>query len=651
MSDRTLCSLYHTSFLFFFFNQLEKEVLSSWLCLLLLYFTHWFSQIIIIIIMRDFTHLLPPEIVSHVLLYLDQKDSIECMTVCHRWFELFPKYTTPIWNQLNINNKSWRYPNHAMLLCLGSHVKTVSIKFLYTWPILQQLARLNCGIQSLKMVHYDFRYYDMDKWPATLGLFANTLTELVIDYQQYDISLTMLLDTLPALTHLTVELVNTTSTSLIVESSSNNSTVNSHSSNIVYLCLDSLFKFNVRIHPVLRRCPQLKFLLISNFNKKSDHQQHTLSLPEIQTTLDTCPHLQYISTRQINVEYLAQAKKLEKRWIKLSKENIITPSSHSDNNDINHITIGTASQGMENRNKAKNNIVHQVNRGLCEFEFTGDIQQAHMTSILTQSQQTLEHLHFSFVDAEQITHYLLKHEHFPQLKSIELTSLYNLTENIKWIYNDMFHLHYRQIEHLYLDLNGIELQNDRNSTLQELLDHLVEAASQMSKLRYLILDFEYDCYVECNNLDLLVTTTRNNNNNDLRFVILINIPISDKELLALGHLPQLRSLQLWGCDTHRQLTEEGFIAFANVLINKKTNSKIKYMGLHCDDQGKVTDMVLGHLVRIESLKTLRIANNNDITDDGVNLFGKKKKLELNACQSVSPDNSNAIFLNESVANS
>ena len=100
--------------------------------------------------MADFTLFIPPEIFSDILSHVNQVDCIECMAVCRRWGKLIPESGKDIWTELEISKKSWSRFNNAMLECLGTHVKKVSITSCKdSNKILQQLERQKCNIQFL----------------------------------------------------------------------------------------------------------------------------------------------------------------------------------------------------------------------------------------------------------------------------------------------------------------------------------------------------------------------------------------------------------------------------------------------------------------------------------------------------------------------
>ena len=101
--------------------------------------------------MPDFTLFIPSEIISDILSHVNQLDCTEGMIVCRRWYKLVPQYGMHVWKELEISEESsWRRFNNAMLECLGSHVKKISVTSYHNSSyILRRLENQGCHIQSL----------------------------------------------------------------------------------------------------------------------------------------------------------------------------------------------------------------------------------------------------------------------------------------------------------------------------------------------------------------------------------------------------------------------------------------------------------------------------------------------------------------------
>ena len=139
----------------------------------------------------------------------------------------------------------------------------------------------------------------------TIGMFSNTLTELLMDCHPCDVSIPMLLDILPSLTHLTVKfdnIDNNTLSNTEIRSryhQNNNSkrkekqiAVSRHT-NLIFLCLDNALNFDTRILPILQRCPNLKFLLIALDMDRTN----VFDIPAkyIRNAFELCPLIRYIA--------------------------------------------------------------------------------------------------------------------------------------------------------------------------------------------------------------------------------------------------------------------------------------------------------------------------------------------------------------------
>ena len=150
-----------------------------------------------------------------------------------------------------------------------------------------------------------FKGYTFDLERATvfngIELFRKSLKELFIGGTCTNyFSLAVLLDLVPALTHLTVRLysyhdmtINDTNAIMRgrrpnIESNIDDNNVNY---NLVFLCLYSPLRNDLDIEQIARRCPQLKYLLVSE-----PHTYGYLSKSPIEFTniLELCPSIRYI---------------------------------------------------------------------------------------------------------------------------------------------------------------------------------------------------------------------------------------------------------------------------------------------------------------------------------------------------------------------
>ena len=213
---------------------------------------------------------------------------------------------------------------------------------------------------------------DNPKLYTGIGLFGRTLKELSIRGTSTDyFSLTALLIVVPALTHLTVKIhhiyrymgseyeepINKAN-----QQNSQTSNDNNNNYNLVFLSLDTEFNYDFEIQPVLQRCPQLKYLVISNYGV------HMKILPtDFKHVLEICPSIRYIHWGEQIDE-----RNSDNEWLTKSRRR---DANNETNND---------------REKREVNHLRQVE------VYTEDEEQ-HVSILTTSLQQPslLEHLHLS----------------------------------------------------------------------------------------------------------------------------------------------------------------------------------------------------------------------------------------------------------------
>ncbi|KAG2224273.1 hypothetical protein INT45_000304 [Circinella minor] len=446
--------------------------------------------------------------------------------------------------------------------------------------------------------------------PVSISEFSHTLTKLFIHSHTADISLTLLLDYLPALTHLSVTFEYKAHNSLhSTESIDSNTSPRNSIKNLIYLRLDNTFNFDRRICPVLYRCPNLRFLMIP-----SDIRQDEIrDLPTqcLYTALHICPRINYIL---MNVEPLEGSQM--KQWLQLSKKQI-----HWNDGDKKDIIAKMIDDQQE-----KEGV--KLVRGFV-FGATDQDELTKTFPLLENSRSWLEYLRIECINTG--LNDLLTKKIFPQLKALEIFGLLFTSE--EWI--DILHGH-PQLEHLETELWF---------QASEELDSVIEVIGKLERLKRLVL--------YCPTISTLPEIVSKKiyllcrSRNQLETLELPGFPVSDKDLLCLlVGLPKLRALYLSG--SNQTLTEDGLIAFANRLRKKEKSmmGTIQCLDLH-NIEG-VTNKVLEHLGMIENLTVLRITSNKNISDTGIAAyFGlqnnssrvhKKKKVEVDRCPGISKKN-------------
>ncbi|KAI9498899.1 hypothetical protein BDB00DRAFT_325144 [Zychaea mexicana] len=202
-----------------------------------------------------------------------------------------------------------------MLQCLGQQVESVYIKSQATYKVLERLAWRRYSIRFLDIsnhVHSKQLQPIFDSstlLPGFIRYFSHTLTALTISFHTCDISLPMLLDFLPSLTHLSVMFDGRTNLSDAtleqVDGRSRHKRPPIH--NIIFLRLDGVLSFKYRIRPLLQRCSHIKYLILSPYSRFNN-----VSPTNIYTAYELCPLLRYIM-------WECSEPVIADRWISLSR--------------------------------------------------------------------------------------------------------------------------------------------------------------------------------------------------------------------------------------------------------------------------------------------------------------------------------------------
>ena len=478
-----------------------------------------------------------------------------------------------------------------------------------------------------------------------VGLIGRTLKELYIDGRcalYYSLSLS--LDPLPALTHLTIKLkfgpryisaeyYKSVSKEMRQTMQTRNSNNNNY--NLVFLCLDSEFRCCYDIKQVIRRCPRLEFLMVSDC---TIYEYPEASAIEFAQFLELCPSIRYINWGEDTIP-----SNIEKEWLTLARRR----SRDADHEYSNHC------------GKREANHLRQV--GFCSY-----YEQQHISALTRVLQQpsSLEHLHLSGsfqVDLYQLwkmfTHYnsnLLSRP--PPLKSLELVDICISREKRN---GKSFHGLFRHFQHIErLEMCFFVTAMDSLKKERDYIYKAVRAIGrQLHQLRYLHLGV--DCPV---NIDTRMTlfdnlsTTLCHWNKKLEILHLNNVSISSDMLLDLCHHSKLHTLKLAGQQLHKHVTKDGWVSLARKLKKQEqrrcSTGRIRSILLSCDYCDDVTDEVLKEFAGVKSLETLQIERNRNITDEGVNKFAsirnniskKCKIIKLYCCDNVSLDNPHVVFV-------
>ena len=489
---------------------------------------------------------------------------------------------------------------------------------------------------------YDFTY-DRSTLFSGIGLFGRTLKELYIkgpSTQYYTLSL--LLDLLPALTHLTIKLKKSNETrsqydeiinKKIRRDIQSNNDDKDENYNLVFLCLNTEFRRDFHIKQIVKRCPRLKYLLVSKFNI---YEYPTALRIEFEHILELCPSIRYIHWGRDII-----SSEVQMEWLTWSRRG------------------NTENENKSGYEKREASHLRQVEL-YCE-----DVAQ-HISTLTTclQEPSLLEHLCLSTLCSVELcdlwNSFTQDNSNLlswpSRLKSLELDSLcvpYQTENNI--FSQDLF-VYFQNIERLKMRFHAAP--TDSSLEERKYMSKVVEAIGhQLHQLRQLYLDFSY--YDECSTKIILCDnffTTLCNWNQKLETLRLRKVLISNDMLLNLCDHPNLHTLHLADYQLHKHLTKDGWISFAHKLKEQEQNGgmspgRFQSISLSCAYYDDVTDEVLEEFADVKSLKTLQIECNRDITDEGIIKFASIKrsstksyeKIKLSSCIRVSLDNPYVVF--------
>ena len=111
--------------------------------------------------MNFFSSSLPREVVFKIVSYLDQRECVESMMVCHQWHLEMPLYATDLWKEIVISPTSFSKANRCLTRCLGSHTQKLSIYGMESFSVLSRFIHLGCIISSLGgLLHFTTLFLD-----------------------------------------------------------------------------------------------------------------------------------------------------------------------------------------------------------------------------------------------------------------------------------------------------------------------------------------------------------------------------------------------------------------------------------------------------------------------------------------------------------
>ncbi|KAI9497141.1 hypothetical protein BDB00DRAFT_805139, partial [Zychaea mexicana] len=408
----------------------------------------------------------------------------------------------------------------------------------------------------------------------------------------------------PKLTHLSLLYDNKVTFPTITDNT--NLTILDEYHNLVYLHLKIPFGGQIEtcIIPVLRRCPQLKCLLVAAASS------HTITSPsstantiDLDSIFELCPRLQYVMWNMHRV-YLRRDEAHLPKWRQIS-----TRTLHSSDIDK------ARSRGSSSKEGRIQGLV-----------FEGHIDDINsVTPILTRSQETLSHLELFNVDMDRSRdwHDIPVYTQFPRLVTLKMTNL-EMPREEGWV--DLF-AGCRNLKCLDVSLGPFDMRWDR------IIKGITSSLRRLEHLRLHDNDYRAAPHVEFGDCIRMLSKY-----SSLRRLDLHNTCISDQNLIDLCKVRSLQELSLqMGLEDNETL-----LKFADKL--KETNSSLdtlKLISVH-----NLNDVVLERLAQVKSLSLISVLWNSQITDAGVKAFVrgstindtgvmKKKKAFVDQCPSVS----------------
>ena len=174
---------------------------------------------------------------------------------------------------------------------------------------------------------FDEFHLDCAEFFSGVGLFERTLKELYVDgLCNENLSFSLLLDSLPALTHLTITLKHGREYASNIEVLRQNVQPNNNDNNynLIFLSLNSDIRCCYDVEEIIKRCPRLEYLMVLD---RTIYKPHEATAMEFTYFLEQCPSISYIHWGEDII-----SSKTEKEWLTLSqrKRNIDTEDNSND---------------------------------------------------------------------------------------------------------------------------------------------------------------------------------------------------------------------------------------------------------------------------------------------------------------------------------
>ncbi|KAI8143299.1 hypothetical protein BJV82DRAFT_612224 [Fennellomyces sp. T-0311] len=242
---------------------------------------------------------LPSDIILSIFAFFNQQDCLTCMAVCRDWYNVVPQYAKSAWTTIHVQRNDGITENVRQIRCLGNHVKNVTLEKLKEQDlcfIMHMLVEWGCTkIRYLELSECGTSM-NQELFLVVLRNLAPHLTELKILQHESSIPFLHVLDACPNISHFTFwpsirarwrENMYDEEPFVKTKLSTTQFT------HITYLCLDVVLNKKLRLDPILKRCPRLRWFIGASTNKQPTHSDIsyvTMSI-DLDTILNWCPKL------------------------------------------------------------------------------------------------------------------------------------------------------------------------------------------------------------------------------------------------------------------------------------------------------------------------------------------------------------------------
>ncbi|KAI8137035.1 hypothetical protein BJV82DRAFT_718482 [Fennellomyces sp. T-0311] len=261
---------------------------------------------------------LPSDIIFEIFACLDQVDCLTCMAVCRDWHRTIPRCTRSTWKAIQLDIRDIQLQNKRQICCLGDHVKTVTLDMVEDdkdlFDLMHKLFEWGCTmIESLELK--DCVSDDQDKFVDALSKLAPHLTHLTLTDHVSNIGFLHVLNACPKLTHFTYSCAEETEWSFVDHGPTIEKKLSGTEQfpNLVYLCLDVALDPRLRLEPILKSCPNLRFFIGAR-NDRERYPDEGFSNLYRDTAIDPdvffkwCPKITHLQT---NYSYISPANKFQ----------------------------------------------------------------------------------------------------------------------------------------------------------------------------------------------------------------------------------------------------------------------------------------------------------------------------------------------------